>query len=140
MDTPVLTDKTQFPTDEIIFSHLGKRKALWIVAFDSIAKEYPELSKEWRYYNDGKSWLMKVRRKSKTIFWLSVRDNSFRTAFYFTDKAEKAIEESTLSEKLKQQFRERNRSSKINGIRIVVATKKDISDLKKLIDLKLRLT
>lgn len=30
------------------------------------------LSSEWRYYNDGKSWLCKVTHKKKTIVWISL--------------------------------------------------------------------
>ena len=95
MDKRVLTDSTIFPTDEVVFSHLGKTKSLWIALFELISNEYPDISKEWRYYNDGKSWLMKVTRKAKTVFWLSVIEKTFRITFYFTDKAAQAIKSST---------------------------------------------
>jgi hypothetical protein len=68
MDQPTLKDKNEFPTEEIIFSHIGKSKILWISIFDYIHKNHSDFSEEWRYYNDGKSWLLKVTKKSKTIF------------------------------------------------------------------------
>jgi len=139
MDKPVLSDSTRFPTDKVVYSHLGKRKALWDAAFECIAKDYPELRKEWRYYNDGKSWLMKVTRKTKTIFWLAVFEGGFRTTCYFSDKASQDIEASSISEKLKQQFGEGKRYGKIRGISITFGKQKDINDLKTLIDIKLRL-
>ncbi len=70
MDQLILTDKNQFPTEEIIFSHIGKSKILWESIFKYIHANYPDFSEQWKYYNDGKSWLLKVAKKSKTIFWL----------------------------------------------------------------------
>jgi len=67
MDQPILSDKTQFPTEEIIYSHLGKAKNIWISFFEYLHENHPDTSSEWRYYNDGKSWLMKVTRKKKRI-------------------------------------------------------------------------
>ena len=69
MNKPILTNKDQFPTDEIIFSHIGKSKVIWESLFLHIYEKHPDLNTEWRYYNDGKSWLMKVTLKSRTIFF-----------------------------------------------------------------------
>jgi len=137
MEPPILTDKDQFPTEEIICSHIGKTKPLWNSLFDFIHTNNPDISEEWRYYNDGKSWLMKVTRKSNTIFWLSTINGSFRTTFYFTDKAEEAISGSSISSKLKEQFDNAKRFGKIRGITIVFKNKKDVEDAKMLIAIKL---
>ncbi len=137
MEPMVLTDKDQFPTEKIIFSHIGKSKTLWTSIFDFIHSNYPEISEEWRYYNDGKSWLLKVTRKKKTVFWLSVIKNAFRITFYFTDKAEQLIESSSISDELKKQFKEGKRYSKIRGITIIFKNKKDIKYAEELIAIKL---
>jgi Protein of unknown function (DUF3788) len=65
MEQPILSNKDQYPTEEIIFSHIGRTKNLWLSTFEYIHSNYPEFSSEWRYYNDGKSWLMKVTKKTK---------------------------------------------------------------------------
>ncbi|MFO7445258.1 MAG: DUF3788 family protein [Ignavibacteriaceae bacterium] len=140
MEQPVLSNKDQFPTEEVIFSHLGKTKtALWGSVFDSVHSSFPELNEEWRYYNDGKSWLMKVTRKSKTIFWLSIWKNAFRTTFYFPDKAEEAILSSSISDELKEQFTGGKKYGKIRGVTITYKNKKDIEYAKALIGIKLSL-
>ncbi|MCK5406103.1 MAG: DUF3788 family protein, partial [Candidatus Krumholzibacteria bacterium] len=95
MEDPVLTNKDQFPTDEVVFSHIGKSKLYWEKLFDYLRTNYPDFAEQWRYYKDGKSWLLKVLKKSKTIFWVSVINGSFRTTFYFGDKAETSILESS---------------------------------------------
>lgn len=96
MEKPILTDKNQFPTKEIIYSRIGKSKVLWQSVFEFIHTNHPDFIEQWRYYNDGKSWLLKVTKKAKTIFWLSVIKDSFRMTFYFTDKAEEAINKSSI--------------------------------------------
>ncbi len=134
METPILNNPDQFPTEKLIYAHIGKTRAHWGQLFDQIKKSHPDFSEEWRYYNDGKSWLLKVTRKSKTIFWLSILKGAFRTTFYFTDKAREAITGSTLSNELKKQF-----SSKtgLRGITVIVRNKKDSDYIKELIGIKL---
>jgi len=97
MEQPVLCNKEQYPTDEIIFAYIGAKKAYWSALFDYIHARHADFSSEWRYYHDGKSWLMKVTRRKQTIFWLSLAKGTFRTTFYFNRKAEDAIQQSALS-------------------------------------------
>ncbi len=135
MDQPVLGDRNQFPAEKIIFSHLGKAKALWQSFFDYLHSEHPDLSEEWRYYNDGKSWLMKVTRKSKTVFWLSIVPGAFRTTFYFVDKAADIIAGSSIPHELKEQFSKG--TGKLRGLTVVFRGRKDVETAKSLLKAKL---
>jgi hypothetical protein len=139
MEQPVLGDKNLFPTEKVIFSHIGKAKALWQSFFDYLHTEHSDFAEEWRYYSDGKSWLMKVTRKTKTIFWLSIVNDSFRVTCYFTDKAAQAIESSAISNKLKERFKEAKSSGKIRGMTILFKDKGDVEDAKAMISIKLSL-
>jgi hypothetical protein len=137
MEPPVLTDKDQFPADEILFSHLGKKKPLWISLYEFIHLEYPNFQEAWRYYNDGKSWLLKITNKKKTVFWCSIIKNGFRITFYFTNRAEQAINESGISSDLIEQFKSGKQYNKIRGLTINFKNKKDIQYAKSLIAIKL---
>ncbi len=81
----LLRDPAQQPGDklfrEILTEQLYK-------AYEELLKIIPEsgLSYEWRYYNDGKAWLCKITHKKKTVAWLSLWENAFKTTFYFTEK------------------------------------------------------
>ncbi len=136
MEQPVLTDKDQFPTEQIIYSHIGKSKALWLLLFEAIHRDHPDFAEQWRYYQDGKSWLLKVSRKSKTIFWLSIVEGSFRTTFYFTEKAEQAIADSSLSAELKNQYKSGKRYGKLCGLTILYKNRRDVEYAKQLIAIK----
>ena len=137
MDQPVLNDKNQFPTEKVIFSHLGKAKSLWQAFFAYVHTEHADFAEEWRYYNDGKSWLMKVTRKSKTMFWLSILKDAFRITFYFTDRVQPAVESSAVSDRLKEQFRNASTHGKLRGMTVVFRDKADVEDAKALIAVKL---
>ena len=138
MEQVILSNKDQFPTEEIIFSHIGKTKIIWESIFKYIHTNHSDFSEQWRYYNDGKSWLLKITRKSKTIFWLSIIQNSFRITFYFGDKAEPAILGSTISDTLKKQFKDGKRFGKIRGLTLLMNSKKNIEFVKELISIKLK--
>lgn len=135
MDDPVFTDKGQFPTAALIDTHLGSSRPLWISLFEQIHRDHPDFTERWRYYLDGKRWLMKVSRKEKTIFWLAVTEGSFRTTFYFTEKAERPILDSALSDELKKQYRD-GRKNKLRGITVVYKKKRDVEDASRLIEIK----
>jgi hypothetical protein len=137
LEAPILKDPNQYPTEDVIFSSIGSAKKLWISFFDYIRQNHPDFSEEWRYYNDGKNWLMKVVRKSKTVFWLSVWENAFRITFYFTDKAEETIDQSGISDELKTQFKNGKHYGKLRGLSIIFRNQTDIEYAKSIIAIKL---
>lgn len=137
MEQPVLTDQNLYPTDDVIFEHIGKSRSLWESFFEYVREDYPDINEEWRYYKDGKSWLMKATQKKRTVFWLSLFEDTFRINFYFTDRAEEAIKNSSISDELKNSFINGKRFNKIRGITIVFRNEKDIEYAKVLIAVRL---
>lgn len=139
MELPVLSDKNQYPTEEIIFSHIGKTYTLWNSMFEYIHEKHPDISHEWRYYNDGKSWLLKAVRKTKTIFWLRIVEGSFKMVFYLNEKVEDLINKSKISDELKEQYNSGKGKGKIWAVVINFKNKKDVEYAKSLIGIKLSL-
>jgi len=136
MEPSVLTDPRVFPSDEVVFSHLGRARALWQALFAFIRTEHPDFVETWRYYNDGKSWLLNVSRRKKTVFWLSLAGTTFRITAYFTDKARDAIRASALPDELKEQFLGQPPTGKLRAITITFRTKRDVEAAKVLVALK----
>jgi hypothetical protein len=112
---------------------------LWTSFFETLDAEHADFSREWRYYNDGKSWLMKVTHKKKTVFWLSLIPKTFRITFYFTDRAEDAVKESDISDALKEQYLNGKRYNKIRGLTVTFSKKADLEYAKTLVDIKLKI-
>jgi hypothetical protein len=137
MENPVLNNPDQYPSEDVIFSVIKERKALWIHFFEYLHLNHPDFSEEWRFYKDGKSWLMKIVRKSKTVFWLSLIEGGFRITFYFTDKFEEAIFASEISDELKDNFKNGKHYGKIRGLTITFNSEKEIEYSKSIIQIKL---
>jgi hypothetical protein len=137
MEPMVLTDPKQSPSEDVIFSHIGRRRVLWEALFEHLRTEHPDCVAQWRYYNDGKSWLLNESRKKKTVFWLSVVRGTFRITAYFTDKARDAIRASALSDDLKAQFLGAAPMGKLRGITITFRKTRDVQDAKILVALKI---
>ncbi len=136
MKEPCLTDKTCFPDDAVLKRHLGDAKAAWDAFAAFIESEYPGYSGEWRYYDDGKSWLYKITKKSKTICWVSVYRGRFATTFYFPDRAESLIVNSTLRKKYLEQFVNGRHFGKTRALTVEIRKAADLSSTKQLIAIK----
>jgi len=128
MEPLVLTDKSVTPTDEQVFSIIGKNRIHWQKLMNGIAEQFPDAKGEWNYYNDGKNWLFKMVRKKKTLFWIGVHSDTFRVTFYFGDKAETFINESNLDADLKEEFRNGKHYGKIRGLSVKINKTQDVNN------------
>ena len=135
----VLSDKSVYPSDDILFSILGDKKIVWQKIISYVKDNYKDITEEWRYYNDGKQWLFKMQQKKKTLFWAGVLKDTFRITFYFGNKAEPLIEESHLPQQIKDGFREAKRYGLIRPITTVITGIPDLENIRKLIDIKVKM-
>ncbi len=136
MDKPVLTDPSLSPTEEVLSSHLRRAKPSFVSLFDFNHANFPDFVERWKYYNDGKSWLLNVSRKKKTLFWLSVKDGSFRTTFYLSPKASQRVPACKIPEEFKARFKE-SEGKTFRGLTVEIKTKKDVEVYKELLALKM---
>jgi hypothetical protein len=138
MDRPALNDDAVFPDDVVLSRQLGKAKPAWDAFMAMLRQDYPQFSAEWRYYNDGKSWLCKVMRKDKTICWASVWDRYFRTTFYLSSRAEPLVRGSSLDCALKEGFVNLPAGAKFRHICVDVRFLSALKSVKELIEIKLQ--
>lgn len=138
MDRPCLNDPGEFPGDEVLARHLGKAKPAWDAFMKMLKDDYPQIAAEWRYYNDGKSWLCKVRRKDRTVCWVSVWDKFFKAAFYLNARAEDVVRCSSLDNALKDGFLNLPEGTKLRSICVEVCFRSTLKAVKELIEIKLK--
>ncbi len=138
MEELALTDKNIYPTEEVVFSHIKKSKTNWNAVFKYIQTNHPELNEEWRYYNDGKSWLLKVTLKTKTIFWLVVLSNSFQITFYFSEKTVQSFSKHTISKTLDEKIKESKKVGKSTALTFLMNDKTNLELVKEAIELKIK--
>ncbi len=136
METRCLCDKDIYPADDVVAHFLGRAKPAWDAFGDMVKNDYPSLTAEWRYYNDGKSWLCKVTQKKKTFCWISVHENHFKTTFYFGDKADDVIMHSAVGDEVKAQWRDNKKIGAIKPITLTIKKKADVKSIQSLIEIK----
>lgn len=109
MAQQLLRDANIKPTAEIIADGLGETNTVY-VKFIRELQEYSISLIDWRYYNDGKSWLSKGEykwttargtKKVKPIFWLSIWKEAFRVSFFFSEKIQAKLLSLPISEAAK---------------------------------------
>jgi len=135
---PSLNDPDVFPSDSVLCKPLGRSKPAWDAFMLLLKNDYPQMSVDWRYYNDGKSWLCKVTFKAMTICWVSAWEGAFRVSFYFTAKAEAAISGSSLDEAIKYAFLHPKGKCSLRPISTEVRKAADLGAIKELIGIKLK--
>ncbi len=139
MENPCLRDKNIFPDDEVLTACLGKAAVAWGSLMGVLKDEAPPLAPEWRYYNDGKAWLCKVMKKTKTICWISIGKGFFRVTFYFSGKAEDTIANSSLDDAMKEHWLRNEGGGKFRPITLEIRKKSDLKTITTLLALKSRL-
>lgn len=139
MEPIVLTDPNVKPTEELIFSIIGENSVYWEKLVDYVYDNHFDITEEWRFYNDGKSWLYRTLRKKKTLYWIGVIKDTFRISFWFGDKAEPVLLASALPDNIKEEFRNAKRYAHSRAISIEVHTEEDVRNAIALIELKVKM-
>jgi hypothetical protein len=137
MDRPGLNDPDEFPDERILARQLGPALGAWNAFTEMLKNDHPQAVAEWRYYQDGKSWLCKVTHKQKTLLWVAAWDKYFSVAAYLNAKAEDLVRASSLARDLKDPFLKS--SGKFRSIRVEVRQPADLRAVEELLAIKLKL-
>lgn len=129
--------KTKKPTDEELAAALGPAKALWDQLVADLAHENGVDVQEWSSYSPKAGWALRLKRKKRTIVWLSPCQGSFRVMFILGDRAVKAARQSKLPQRVIKIIDEAPRYPEGTGIRMNMKGPKDIAVVKKLAVIKL---
>ena len=136
-DTSVFTDKTLKPTDKDLSDKLGVNYELWKRIYNMVFSKYPGGLAEWNYPGKNYGWGFRIKDKKRAIIYLLPRDQYFKVAFVFGDKAVKEIMESKVSDEIKLSISEATKYAEGRGIRIDVKDDSILFDIELLIDIKL---
>lgn len=136
MDRPGLNDPAVFPDDAVLSRQLGAAKRAWDAFMEILKSDFPLVVSEWRYYNDGKSWLFKVTQKKQTLAWVAAWDKYFTVASYLNAKAEELVCASSLDKALKDGFLASDK--KFRAIQVEVRKKSDLAAVRELLEIKLK--
>lgn len=139
MEPIVLTDPNVHPNDELVFSIIGENSIYWQQIIDYLYENHFDITEEWRFYNDGKSWLYRTLRKKKTIYWIGVLKDTFRVSFWLSEKALPMIEGSDLPERIKEEYRNAKPFNHSRCVTVIMGSDEEFENVLKLIELKLKI-
>ena len=125
------------PTEVQLSAALGLSKQIWDTLVADLAEENGVDVQEWNSYSPKAGWAIRLKRKKRTIVWLSPCHGYFRVMFILGDKAVKAARQSKLPQRIMKIIAEAPRYPEGTGLRIDVKGPKDIPAIKKLAAIKL---
>jgi len=137
MPVNAFINKPEPPSDADVAAALGPAKAAWDQFLAGLAEELGVDVHEWKCHSLKWGWSLRVKRKARTIVWLSPCGSGFNVAFILGDKAVRAARQSTLPKRIVEALDAAPKYPEGTGVRLHVKTSREIGALKKLAAIKL---
>ncbi len=136
-DLNIFTEKGLIPTDQDLIKNLGTTYALWHQIQEIVLDQYPKGLKEWNYPGKKYGYSYRIKDKKRAILYFLPRKNYFEVAFVFGQKATDIIMASDIAVEIKNELIKARKYAEGRGIRIEVKNDLNITDIKKLVEIKL---
>lgn len=137
MDISIFAEKTQKPSDDDLPKVLGETHRLWIILRDYVVNKYPNAVEEWNFPGAKYGWSFRIKDKKRAIIYFLPRAGFFKVAFVYGQKAMNEILTSNISEQIKTDLKNARVYAEGRGIQIEVSDDSVLSDIQKLVDIKL---
>ena len=135
MEPNAFIGKKTKPTDADVAKALGSAKALWDQVIDELKKDCP--TKEWNSYSLKAGWSLKLKKKDRTILYLSPLPGGLRVSFALGDKAVKAAREAPFPKPVLKLIDEAKKYAEGTAVRFEVKTTANLDAVKKLAAIKI---
>ncbi|MDO8539780.1 MAG: DUF3788 domain-containing protein [Opitutaceae bacterium] len=129
--------KTAQPTDAELSVALGPARTTWDQLLSGLAQMYGVNVHEWKCHSPKWGWTLRVKRKDRTIVWLSPSEDCFNVLFILGDKAMLAARKTPLPRRIVHALEIAPKYPDGTGVRLVVRSPRDVGTLKKLAAIKL---
>lgn len=129
--------KTKAPTETELTSALGKAKLTWDQLVAALEEELGVNIREWNSYSPKYGWSLRLKRKSRTVVWLSPFNGAFQVGFILGAKAMQAAKAARLPQRIVKIMQEAPKYPEGTGVRIITKTAKSIPAIKTLATIKL---
>lgn len=134
----VFNDKDKRPTEKNLQKALGKTYPHWNALEEFVLTQYPKAKQEWKHSGEKFGWSFQLKDQKRAIVYLLPRDGFFKVALVFGQKATDEILESDIDKAIKDELNAAKKYAEGRGIRLDVKTKAALTDIKKLIQIKLQ--
>ncbi len=138
MDISIFTDKQSVPDENDLKNTLGNMYQVWLEIVYFTMKKSPGLTGEWNYPGPKYGWSFRIKDKKRAIIYLLPRDEFFKAAFVFGQKATEDVLNGSFSDEIKNELRSARVYAEGRGIRIEVKNVEISDQIKKLTEIKLK--
>jgi hypothetical protein len=137
MPANAFINRAEPPSDADVAAALGPANIAWDRFLTDLAQELDVNVHEWKCHSLKWGWSLRVKRKARTIVWLSPCAGGFNVAFIFGAKAVDAARHGTLPARIVKALNEAVKYPEGTGIRLHVKHAREVGALKKLAAIKL---
>ena len=105
MATSIFEDRGTVPDEVMVTSALADTYVIWKELRNYVEDNYSSVNEEWKNYGKSSGWVLLMKIKKRTLFYMIPKDGYFSLNFVLGGKAVAAAEESPLSEEIKEKIR-----------------------------------
>ena len=133
----IFLDQSVEPNQEALQIGIHSTFPLWKEIENYLVEIYPKAQSKWHYSSAKLGWSYRISDSKRVLIYLLPRNQYFKVAFVFGQKATDLILESSVSEAIKSELKAAKVYAEGRGIRIDISNQLLLEDIKKLISIKL---
>lgn len=133
----VFTSKENKPTADDLDNALGQTAALWHDLAAFTIQKFPEAKEEWKFSGEKFGWSFRISDRKRVLLYLLPRDNFFKAAFVFGQKATEQVLAAPVSQEIKNELNKAKVYTEGRGIRLTVYDGTNLPDIRRLIEIKI---
>lgn len=133
----IFLDKNTEPTEENLKTGIGSSYTIWKEIEAFLNEAYPDVQSKWHFSSAKLGWSFRMSDPKRVLVYLLPRDQFFKVAMVFGQKATDILLESDVSETIKTELNAAKVYAEGRGIRIDCKDRWILEDIKKLILIKL---
>jgi|JI10StandDraft_1071094.scaffolds.fasta_scaffold715514_2 hypothetical protein len=133
----IFTQKNTIPTKQDLKTALNKTVEMWDKLLIYALEIYPEAKLEWKFTSEKFGWSFRISDKKRVLIYLLPRENYFKVAFVFGQKAFNKIIESKIDSNIIASLKAAKVYKEGRGIRIDIKDNSLLKDIKILLLIKI---
>ena len=130
-------DKSNEPGAHDLRQVLGRSSARWDELIDHLATAQAPMETSWTYAGANWGWSLRLKRKKRTILYMTPRERHFLVGFALGEKAVAAAHEAGLPEAVLAVIDGARRYAEGRAVRLEVRTRKDLAPVERLAAIKM---
>jgi hypothetical protein len=130
-------NKSRQPDADELRATLGRSSRCWTGLLAHAESRYPPLEKTWQFAGAKWGWSLRLKRKKRTILYMTPRRRHFLVGLVLGEKAVRAAHQTQLSASTLEAVDQAPRFAEGRGVRLEIRYKRDLEAAQKLAAVKM---